>query len=52
VDDKKFEFDDLTIKEILDGVPLTEPDVLAYIRKLLQDEVSEIKMELNRVQSY
>ena len=52
VDDKKFEFDDQTIKEILDGVPLTEPDVLATIRKLLQDEVSEIKMELNRVQSY
>ncbi|HEX7394223.1 MAG TPA: ATP-binding protein [Anaerolineaceae bacterium] len=52
VNDKKFEFDDQTIKEILNGVPLTEPDVLAYIRKLLQEGVSEIKSELNRIQSY
>lgn len=34
---QEFEFDDAPVKEILDGVPLTDPDVLAYLRQALQD---------------
>jgi hypothetical protein len=45
VNDQKFDFDDQLIKETLDGVSLTEPDVLAYLRQLLQTGVSEIKLE-------
>lgn len=34
---QEFEFDDAPVKEILDGVSLTDPDVLAYLRQTLQD---------------
>ena len=50
VNEQTFEFDDQLIKETLDGVPLTEPDVLAYLRELLQDGVSEIKLESDYIQ--
>ena len=49
VNDQKFDFDDQLIKETLDGVPLTEPDVLAYLRELLQTGVSEIKLESDTI---
>ena len=45
VNDQKFEFDDLPIKETLDGVSLTEPQILAYIRQSLQDGIYEIRQE-------
>jgi hypothetical protein len=45
VNDKLFEFDDQPIKETLDGLSLTEPDILSYIRGLLEEGVAEIKPE-------
>lgn len=43
VDGRAYQFDDRPIKEALDGVPLTEPEILAYIRDSLQKGVKEIQ---------
>lgn len=43
VNDKTFTFDDRPIKEELDGLPLTEPDVLAFIRQLLQEGIENTR---------
>lgn len=40
---QEFEFDDAPVKEILDGVPLTDPDVLAYLRQTLQDGLAIVR---------
>ena len=45
VNDQKFEFDDLPIKETLAGVSLTEPVILAYIRQTLHDGICGILQE-------
>lgn len=37
--DTRFTFDDKPIKEILDGVPLSEPSVLTYIRETLEEGI-------------
>jgi len=41
-----FEFDDAPIKETLDGLPLTQPEVLTYIRESLEDGLSETRKAL------
>jgi hypothetical protein len=43
VDRREFVFDDQPIKETLQGVPLTEPDVLAFLRTLLEDGISGVR---------
>ncbi len=43
VNQQEFEFDDQPVKEALDGVPLTEPAVLAYLRQTLDGGIAEIK---------
>lgn len=35
-----FEFDDQPLKEAVSGMPLTHPDVLAYLRATLQDGIA------------
>lgn len=40
---QEFVFDDAPVKEILDGLPLCDPDVLAYLRQMLQDGFSAIR---------
>jgi hypothetical protein len=35
-----FEFDDQPLKEAVSGMPLTHPDVLAYLRSTLQDGIA------------
>ena len=49
VDQKNFEFDDRPIKDTLDGVPLTEPDILSYLKSLLEEGVAEIKPESDQI---
>lgn len=44
VNNAVFEFDDAPVKEELDGVPLTEPDILSYIRSWLQQGIAEIQL--------
>jgi len=43
VNTEMFEFDDEPIKEQLDGVPLSEPAVLCFIREYLEDGIAGIK---------
>ncbi len=43
VDESKFEFDDAPIKEVLEDLPLTEPEVLGYLRELLETGVANVK---------
>jgi anti-sigma regulatory factor (Ser/Thr protein kinase) len=42
-DGADFVFDDEPIKCELDGIPLTEPSVLAFIRELLQEGVEKVQ---------
>ena len=40
VDDQIFSFDDQPVKETLEGIPLSDPLVLGYLRELLQDGIA------------
>lgn len=42
----EFSFDDEPIKRELGEVPLTEPEILAFIRKLLQDGVRNVQQAI------
>lgn len=42
VDRDEFLFDDQPIKEILQGIPLTEPDILSYLRETIQTGVNRL----------
>ena len=41
--DKEFYFDDTELKNELDGIPLTDPDVIRFIRKMFEDGIHEIQ---------
>lgn len=43
MDAAEFAFDDAPVKETLGDVPLTEPDILAYLRETLESGVSEVQ---------
>jgi hypothetical protein len=38
-----FEFDDAPIKKELEGIPLTEPEVLSYIRQMIETGIADIQ---------
>jgi hypothetical protein len=42
VNDEIFIFDDQPIKAELEGIPLTEPEVIAYLRAVLQEGISHL----------
>ena len=42
VDGEKFEFDSQPIQEALDGVPLTDPTVLAYLREMIETGIASV----------
>ena len=42
VDSDSFVFDDKPIKETLDGVPLTEPAVIRYIREMIDQGIQDV----------
>ncbi len=42
VDDQTFTFDDQPIKETLDGLPLSDPAVLGYLRNVLETGIAEL----------
>jgi anti-sigma regulatory factor (Ser/Thr protein kinase) len=46
VDDNHFIFDDKPIKETLDGVPLSEPAVLAFIRQFIDGGIMEVRQNV------
>lgn len=45
--EETFEFDDQPIKETIEGVPLSHPDVLTYLREILDEGIAETKKVLN-----
>ncbi len=47
VDDHQFRFDDAEVKAVLDGVPLTEPDVLRFVREMLEQGTAEVREAVN-----
>jgi hypothetical protein len=42
VDDREFLLDDAEIKETLEGVPMTEPPILNYLRELVETGIREV----------
>ncbi len=42
VDGKTFEFDDQPVKETLDGVPLSDPSILVFLRDTLETGIAEL----------
>jgi hypothetical protein len=42
VDGKTFTFDDQPVKEALDGVPLSDPLVLQYLRETLEEGITSL----------
>jgi len=45
--EETFEFDDQPIKETLEGLPLTHPEVLGFVRGMIEEGISETKKVLN-----
>jgi hypothetical protein len=45
-DEIVFNFEDQTIKEVLGDVPLTEPEVLSYLRNHLEEGIAEVQSTL------
>jgi hypothetical protein len=43
VDEAEFVFDDQEIKETLDGVSMTEPDVLKFIREYMVEGINHVR---------
>jgi len=42
-DQQEFEYDDAMIKQELEGIPLTEPAVLEYIKELLENGIATLQ---------
>ena len=42
VDGKGFEFDTRELKAQLDGVPVSEPDVLVFVRDMINENMKDI----------
>ncbi len=45
--EEKFEFDDQPVKETLEGLPLTHPEVLSFVRGMIEEGIAETKRVLN-----
>jgi len=46
VDDSTFTFDLGTIYSILDGVPLTEPSIMSYLKSYIKDNIINLRRTL------
>jgi anti-sigma regulatory factor (Ser/Thr protein kinase) len=42
VDERTFEFDDQPVKEVLEGIPLSDPEILKYLRSVLEDGIADL----------
>ena len=49
VDGEEFFFDDALIKAELDGVPMTEPGILTFIRQMIYEGVADVQSIANKV---
>lgn len=50
-DSAEFIFDDEPIKEELEGIPLTEPSILTFLRETLQEGVGEVQKVVAEIES-
>jgi hypothetical protein len=46
IDGQVFDFDDELIKQELEGIPLSEPAILGYLRNLLFDGLNEVQQSI------
>lgn len=46
--EETFEYDDQPIKETLEGLPITHPEVLAYLRGMLEEGLGAAQLILNQ----
>lgn len=42
---EEFFFDDSELKQVLDGISITEPDVIRFIRSIFEDGIKSIQLE-------
>ena len=42
VNDKRFQLDDREIKEVIADTPLTEPEILSFLRELIKNGITEV----------
>lgn len=42
-DEKRFIFDDQPIKDTLDGLPLSEPSVIKFIREMIDEGIADVR---------
>lgn len=47
VDQNSFVFDDQPIKETLDGVPLSEPAVMKFIREMIDEGIQDVRQKIS-----
>jgi hypothetical protein len=52
VNQKTFEFDNQPVKDTLDGISLTEPEVLAYLRTSLKSGIAELFQDPELIQPH
>jgi len=52
VNDAEFVFDDQPIKEVLGDVPLTEPEILNFVRETLQQGVANVQASLTNTELF
>ena len=45
IDDEEFVFDSREVKKILDGVPVTEPGVIKFLKQMIKENLMEIGVE-------
>ncbi len=49
IDDRQFEFDDAPIKQELEGILLSEPEVLKFLRNTLESGIQEVQSASRRL---
>lgn len=47
VDQNRFDFDDQPIKETLDGVSLSEPAVMKFIREMIDEGIQDVRQKVS-----
>lgn len=45
VDEHRYVFDDEPVKQILEGIPLSEPTVMKYIRETLEEGIGSVRLQ-------
>lgn len=49
IDDNYFIFDDKPIKDTLDGIPLSEPAVMKFIREMINEGITDVRQKVSTI---